>query len=131
MFVTYLLAIGQRLRVQNALLMELATHPAVKRNVGRGTVLEPPIHSVMPRRLKPTEEMPQAWRLADPMTGSDYALRTIQTAAHRKRKTRVYSSRWWKRFGHRDCLSRYQKLVRELVSILPAGRIDMREEGVD
>jgi hypothetical protein len=120
-----------RLRVQNARLMEHTTPPAFNRSVGRGTIREPPVHSVVPRRLKTIEDVVQAWRRADPRKGSEYALRTIQTAADRKSMIRAYSNRWWETFGHRDCFSRYQKLVRELVSMLPAGRIDMREEGLD
>jgi hypothetical protein len=120
-----------RLRVQNARLMEHTAPPAFNRSVGRGTMREPPVHSVVPRHLKTVEDVVQAWRRADPRKGFEYALRKIQTSADRKSKIRAYSSRWWERFGHRDCFSRYQKLVRELVSMLPAGKIDMREEGLD
>jgi hypothetical protein len=85
----------------------------------------------VPRRLKTIEEVVRVWRRADPRKGSEFALRKIRTATDRKRLIRAYSNQWWERYGHRDCFSRYQKLVREVVSLAPAGRLDMGQDGLD
>jgi hypothetical protein len=89
-----------------------------------------PLETFVPRRLRFLDEFVHCWQDGDVKKGCLFALRLLQTAGGRKRLIPSYKNSWWVALHHKDSLTRYKLLIKEIVKV-PPDTISLDERGTD
>jgi hypothetical protein len=89
-----------------------------------------PRETFVPRRIRFLDELVHCWRDGDVQKGCLFALRLLQTAEGRKRLIPSYKKSWWVALHHKDSLTRYKLVIKEIVKMAPDA-ISLDERGTD